>query len=138
MAEVTARITAVDGEHATVSINETGCGRCHEPGGCGGNNLGQMFCTSPRNYRVLNPRHARVGETVTVVIAENAVIRSAVSAYAVPLIALFAGAILGWILAEDTGSIIGACCGLGIAWIFLRVSARKALGTGPKFLPYIK
>ena len=78
MIEARGKIAAIDGDYALVSISDTGCGRCHEAGGCGGNNLTQMLCTSPKTYRVLNPRQARVGDSVVVVVAEKSVFRGAV------------------------------------------------------------
>lgn len=120
MIDAKGTITAVDGDFAIVRMDETGCGRCHEHGGCGGNNLGQMFCSTPRTFRVLNPARAGIGDQVQVTIADGAVRRSAVYAYGFPLLALFAGAIGGAALAGEPGAIAGAfVCLLG-AWFLLR------------------
>ena len=40
MNETKGTITALDGDYALVRIADAGCGRCHEPGGCGGVNIG--------------------------------------------------------------------------------------------------
>ena len=130
-------ITACHGDTAEVLMDETGCGRCHEDGGCGGNNLGKMLCSSPRTFRVLNPGKSAVGERVTIVIAEGAVRRSAVLAYVIPLLALFAGALGGSALAGDVGAIAGAVAGLLGAWLVLR---RAQARTTPdrRFEPYIR
>ena len=125
MIDAQGTITAVSGDTAEVLMDETGCGRCHEEGGCGGHNIGKMLCASPRTFRVLNPGHSVVGDRVTVVIAEGAVRRSAMLAYVVPLLALFVGALGGSALAGEAGAIIGAVGGVLGAWLVLRyVQAR--------------
>ena len=45
-------VRAVHGRQAEVAVDEGGCGRCHETGGCGGHNLGRMFAGLARTYRV--------------------------------------------------------------------------------------
>ena len=130
-------VTAIDGEYALVRMDETGCGRCHEPGGCGGQNIAQMFCRQPRIYRILNSAKSRVGDRVTVVIASDAVRRSAFLAYGAPLLALFLGAFGGLLLAGETGAIAGALVGLFGMWLLLprleRIGQSKS-----RSLPHIK
>ena len=120
MIDAQGTITAVDGDYAIVRMDETGCGRCHEQGGCGGNNIGKMFCSTPRTFRVLNPGNASVGMSVRVVIADGAVRRSAAYAYGFPLLALLFGAIGGAALAGEAGAIAGAFGSLLGAWFLLR------------------
>jgi sigma-E factor negative regulatory protein RseC len=120
MIEASGTVTAQDGRYAIVLMDETGCGRCHEEGGCGGNNLGKMFCRTPRTFRVLNPGNAAIGARVTIAIAEGAVRRSALLAYGLPLLALFVGAVGGSALAGEAGAIAGAIGGLLFAWLVLR------------------
>jgi sigma-E factor negative regulatory protein RseC len=136
MVDAAGAITAIDGEHAIVVMDETGCGRCHEEGGCGGNNLGKMFCSTPRTFRVLNPGNALVGDRVRVVIGAGAVRRSALLAYVVPLLALFGGALGGSALADEPGAIAGAIGGVLLAWLALR----HAQGRTPdqRFEPHIR
>ncbi len=137
MLEATGTITALDGAYAMVRMDETGCGRCHEEGGCGGNNLGKMLCNSPQTFRVLNPGNAPLGSRVTVVIAEGAVRRSALLGYGMPLLALFAGTAAGMALAGEVGAIVGAIVGLGLAWLALYF-ARIRRAPDTRFQPYIK
>lgn len=137
MIDAPGTVVAIDGEHALVSMDETGCGRCHEEGGCGGNNIGKMFCNAPRTFRVLNPGRAVVGDRVTIVIAEGVVRRSAALAYGLPLLALFAGALAGSALFGEPGAIIGAISGLSCAWLGLRYL--QARGSADKHSqPYIR
>lgn len=120
MIDAQGSVTAVDGEYAIVRMDESGCGRCHEEGGCGGNNIGKMFCSTPRTFRVLNPGNAVVGDHVHVTIADGVVRRSAARAYGLPLLALFVGAIGGNAVAGEPGAIIGAFSCLLAAWFLLR------------------
>ena len=137
MIDATGIITALDGEYAIVRMDETGCGRCHEQGGCGGNNIGKMFCSTPRIFRVLNPQKACIGDQVNVVIADGAVRRGAILAYGLPLLALFVGALGGTVLAGEIGAIGGAAAGLLGAWLTLRYSQLRST-SDTRSQPYIK
>ena len=137
MLEATGTITALDGAYATVRMDETGCGRCHEEGGCGGNNFGKMLCSSPQSFRILNPGNAPLSSRVTVVIADGAVRRSALLGYGMPLLALFAGAAGGMALLGEAGAIGGAIIGLGAAWLALYF-ARFRSAAYSRFQRYIK
>jgi sigma-E factor negative regulatory protein RseC len=118
-------VTALDGDYAIVQMDETGCGRCHEQGGCGGNNIGKIFCSTPRTFRVLNPGKSPMGARVRVMIADGAVRRSALYAYGFPLLAIFAGAIGGSALAGEPGAIAGAVGNLLGAWFLLKRSQSR-------------
>lgn len=125
MIDALGTITALDGKYALVLMDESGCGRCHEQGGCGGNNLGKMFCSTPRTFRVLNPRNSVIGERVTIAIAEGVVRRSATLVYGLPLLALFVGALAGSALAGETGAIVGSTIGLLFSWLMLRYAQQR-------------
>ena len=129
-------VIASDGDYAIVRMDETGCGRCHEVGGCGGKNIGQMFCSAPRTFRVLNHGHSAIGDHVKVTIPEGVVKRSAALAYGLPLLALFAGAFVGSAAAGETGAMIGAALGLLCAWLVLRFARHRA-NPDPRFQPRI-
>ena len=119
MIDAPGTITALDGDYAIVRMDDTGCGRCHEEGGCGGNNIGKMFCSTPRTFRVLNPGNSVIGDRVTIVIAEGVVRRSAALAYGLPLLALIFGALAGSMLAGEIGAIVGSITGLLCSWLAL-------------------
>ncbi len=137
MIDAPGTIISLDGKHAFVSMDETGCGRCYEDGGCGGNNIGRIFCNAPRTFRVLNPGRFAIGDRVTVVIAEGVVRRSAAIAYGLPLLALFAGTLIGLELAGEKGAIFGAISGLLCAWMGLRF-AQLHSSPGERTQPYIR
>ena len=73
---IRATVRSLDGDEALVEVELGGCGRCHEKGGCGGQQLTQMLCSGPKNYRVANPYGARVGDQVTVAITPGTVRKS--------------------------------------------------------------
>lgn len=137
MSEARGVVSAIDGEYAIVRTDEAGgCGRCHEQGGCGGANVGRMFCRPPSSWRVLNSRGAIVGEHVRVVVADGAVGASAALVYMLPLALLIAGAALGTALVSEGGGILGGTLGLVAAW---RWAARrqKRRDCDPRFQPHI-
>ena len=137
MIDAQGTITTLDGDYAIVRMDEAGCGRCHEEGGCGGNNLGKMLCSTPRTFRVLNPQNAPEGARVTVVVAAGAVRRSAILGYGVPLASLLAGALVGMTTAGEFGAIVGAGIGLAGAWLTLRYGKYQD-ESDTRFQPYIK
>ena len=120
-----ATVIAVDGMQATIRIDEGGCGRCREPGGCGGHHLGQLLCPTSRTYRVANPEHCTIGQRVRVGVRAGSLGRSAFHVYVVPLLALLAGALGGSLLAGEPGAIIGALAGLLIGWLCLYRAQRR-------------
>lgn len=134
MADVLGVVVARDGDYAMVRMDEVGgCGRCHEPGGCGGGNVGKALSAELRVFRVFNPACIGVGERVVVAAADGVVRRSAFLAYGLPLFFLLVWACLGNALAGDVGSIFGALFGLLLAWFALRFR-----GTHGQAEPFIR
>lgn len=121
-------VRGVDRDEALVEVEQGGCGRCHEEGGCGGQQLTQMFCAGPRRYRVANDVGAAVGERVTIAIAPGSIRRSANLAYLLPLTAGIAGGGIGMALGGEGASILGFLAGLAAAFIHIR--RRGAAGAG--------
>lgn len=126
---VRAVVRACSGREAVVEVEQGGCGRCHEEGGCGGQHLTQMFCAGARTYRVDNPDGLPVGAPVTVAIAAGAVRHSANLAYGLPVLGLILGAAAGMRLGGDSGAMLGALAGLLAAWAFARLKLRSRAGS---------
>jgi len=117
---VTGVIRELDGQEAIVEVEQGGCGRCHEKGGCGGQHLSQMFCSQIKTYRVANPNGVAVGEKVLIGISSGSIRRSANLAYGLPLLGLVIGALIGMNVAGDPGAMLGGGIGLFVAWLLLR------------------
>jgi len=128
MSTVRAIVRAVDGNQAVVEVEAGGCGRCHEKGGCGRQNLTQMFCSQPKTYQVDNPTGAGVGDRVTVAIAAGSVRRTANFAYGLPLLATIAGAAFGMPLGGDLGAVLGAACCLALSFLYIGFRSRGSAG----------
>jgi sigma-E factor negative regulatory protein RseC len=120
--EAAGKVLSLDGDYAVVEISEKGCGRCDEPGGCGGVHLNQALGSTPRTFRVLNRRGARIGEGVIVVIAADALRRGALLGYGLPVVCVFVGSGLGYWASGNYGSIAGAVVGLFVSWAVMRFS----------------
>ena len=128
MTDAWGTVVAVDDGQATIRIDEGGCGRCREAGGCGG----KLLCASPRTFRVPNPDRCAVGQRVRVGVVEGSLRRSALHAYAFPLLALLLGALLGSALAGEAGAIGGSIAGLLVGWLGLR-RAQSRSACDPRF-----
>lgn len=115
-------------DQAIIEVAQGGCGRCHEKGGCGGQQLTQMFCNGPKTYVVPNTIGAIVGDEVNVAIRAGNVRKTANLAYGAPLIALIGGAVIGSYVGQDVGAMIGAGLGLISAYLYIRIKTRGASG----------
>lgn len=126
--EQTGRVVALDGEHALIEVVGGGCGRCHEAGGCGGQQLTQMFCSTPRQYRVRNLPGAAVGDLVSVAVPAGVLGQHASLAYGLPLLGLILGAVLGNALAGDATALAGGVLGMALAWWVVRRRVQRLTG----------
>ena len=136
MTEISAVVRSLDEGFAIVEVKQGGCGRCHEKGGCGGQHLTQAFCSAPKTYRVANPVEAQVGDSVMVGIPAGALRYSANLAYGLPILGIFAGALLGMQVQGDVGAMLGGLLGLLLAWLIIRAKAHAEAGN-PEFQPQI-
>jgi sigma-E factor negative regulatory protein RseC len=123
----------------------TGCGRCHEKGGCGGINLAQPVCSKPKSLLVPDPLGLHLHDRVLVAVPDVMLSRGATRAYLIPLMLLFAGSLLGalllpamtpiaWHLTSDVGAIAGAGIGLVLAWWQLHQLERTGLIPVPRIV----
>lgn len=130
-------VVAVDERHVTIRVEESGCGRCHQAGGCGGNPLGKLFCQTPRTFRIANDGNYVVGARVRVGVVDGAIGQSVWLAYGIPLLAVLTGAVIGSLVYGEAGAIAGAALGLLGGWFSLR-HANRLLGADRRFRPTIK
>jgi len=119
MMDQEAHVTDVEGDYALVEVGKggSGCGRCHEKGGCQSSIIGQLFGGKPRKYRIRNRIGALPGERVIIRVTDGATLLAALLAYAFPVLFLLLGAVIGTTLAgqaekNDLGVALGALGGL--------------------------
>lgn len=122
-------VRALDGKDALVEVEQGGCGRCHEEGGCGGQQLTQMFCSGPKSYHAENTIGAGIGDRVVVATTPGSVRRTANLAYGIPLLGAIGGALAGMAVGGDAGAMLGALAGLGMAFAYIRRRANQGTGT---------
>ncbi len=106
---------------ATIEVvRKTACGLCGKTRGCGNAFWGKLFGHKSTSLKAQNGIGAKVGQTVVVGIDEAALMKSAFLLYIVPLVTMFAGAILAMQFVDSDGSaMIGAVVGLvaGFLWV---------------------
>lgn len=102
------------------------CGQCAAKSGCGSAALSEVLGTRRSTVRVvvddeqqLNELQAQVlqsnestpPETITIGLHEQQLLKGSLAVYAMPLLILFLGLVLGHVVAGETG----ALCGMGVA-----------------------
>lgn len=136
MITIRAVVRSIDGDDALVEVEQGGCGRCHEEGGCGGQHLTQAFCSGPKTWRARNDIGAAVGDPVRVAVSSESLRLSANLAYGLPLLAAIGGACAGMLMAGELVAILGAAAGLSAAFYWLRIRSRRESGN-PGACPHI-
>jgi sigma-E factor negative regulatory protein RseC len=114
-------VQSVTGGIATVAVTVStgGCGRCHEPGGCGGQNLSRSLCAPVKTIDLANTANAKVGELVFVQIDESTLRGFTTRVYVFPVIAVLLGAGIGNLLTDkgSIGAVLGAIAGFALAFL---------------------
>ena len=136
--ESKAIVSRIEGQFAVVEVMPagSGCGRCHEAGGCGSNLLNQSLRPKKLNfYRLPNRIGAKVGDCVVVAVPEGAVLRAAALAYLLPVLFLIVGAAIGTALSDhDVSALAGAGAGLALGLLVLRVAQSRLSMAGELLL----
>lgn len=109
------------------------CGACAARHGCGSAVLTKVLGQRRNRIAVINPVSARVGDSVTIRLDSAALLRGSFAVYMVPLLALFAGALLGKLLIAPILPVmaegvitLSAVLGLLTGVIWLRHFSRQA------------
>ncbi|MFN2308769.1 MAG: SoxR reducing system RseC family protein [Gammaproteobacteria bacterium] len=117
MIEETARVIATEAGFVWVETRrQSTCGGCAAKSGCGTAALAKVLGTRRTRVRAIDRQGVQVGDEVVVGIDESALIRGSLAVYAVPLLGLLAGAVLGGVLSARL--LVGGealTLGLGIA-----------------------
>ncbi|MFA6015509.1 MAG: SoxR reducing system RseC family protein [Gallionellaceae bacterium] len=131
MLETRAIVVKIHGNEAFVeSKGGAGCGNCDSEKGCGSSKLTQLFCSKPRQFKVLNEVNAKVGDEVQITLPQGVLLRSAILMYGIPLSMLLSGGMLGAHWAADPASrdgyaAIGSLVGLVGGFILAKWMAKR-------------
>lgn len=112
MVEEQVVITAIEERGAWVEgIQQSACGSCSAKAGCGQHAMSQLgrkvsLWMAFDEDDSLGKHQLFVGQQIVVGLPEGAILRSTLSLYGIPLIALLVGAILGSALWGELGSIL--------------------------------
>jgi len=94
------------------------CGSCRTSDACQEGLLG--LSAGPRRYRVDNSIGARVGDRVSLTVADGTLWSASLASYGLPVLLAIAGAAVGQSLAADPGAVTGMLTGLGCGLVLLR------------------
>lgn len=129
MIEETAMVVRIDGDYAWVKTErQSTCGQCSAQKGCGTSVMARWFDKKMLDMRVLNQIDARVGEQVMIGLKEDALVKSSLLMYILPLLSMLAFMLAGqWLLSQwyptfaEAMLLLFALAGLGLAWGLIRV-----------------
>lgn len=129
-------VQRLDAGYAWVDVSVAqGCGRCHEPGGCGGINLASPLAPRSRSVRVVNDIAAQPGEAVGVVIDDQVPLQAALCLYGWPVLGVIAGAVCGAVVASNGSSDLLAALGALGGGVIAGVWGRKRSNGMQRELP---
>ena len=124
-------VTALSAGRATVAVTveQGGCGRCHEVGGCQSQNLSRALCQKNRLIEVVNTLNLSVGDPVRLGMEDEMVGDMATLVYVIPLSGILLGAGLGHWSGGEWMSVLGAGMGfiVAIAYSRLKQSGRTLM-----------
>lgn len=100
-----------------IAARAPSCGQCRQAGSCAEGLAGE---DGPRRYRIANRIGARIGDRVSLAVADGIVWRAALASYGVPLLLALAGAIGGQALGGDAWALSGMLTGLAAGLLLLR------------------
>tara|TARA_R110000764_G_scaffold32583_4_gene73650 strand:+ start:28 stop:498 length:471 start_codon:yes stop_codon:yes gene_type:complete len=123
-------LSAEPGAVWVATIRSSTCGSCQAKAGCGQAMLQKLGSGSSQGFvRALTEQQWQVGDEVLVGVPEDAVVRSALWVYLVPLLGLFGAALsaqwLGW---AEPGVIFAAAVGLLFGFALVRWHDRNSQG----------
>jgi sigma-E factor negative regulatory protein RseC len=133
MIEETAQVVRVDGADVWVETRRRStCSGCAAEKGCGTAALSKVLGNRRTLVRVLADMPLRVGDQVVIGIAEQALVRGSLAVYAVPLLLLLLGAVIGDMGAGrglwdngEAGSLVLGLGGLAAGLLWLKRFTRR-------------
>ncbi|MEX2476619.1 SoxR reducing system RseC family protein [Marinobacter sp.] len=125
------KVVAIEGHRAWVqTIRNSACQSCSARHGCGQKVLASASGGKANQVLVSNGLSAVVGDEVILAIDEAALLRASMLVYAVPLVLMVVGAVIGhqWSGGYDLAAMAGAAAGLGSGFLVARRQQRKSAG----------
>lgn len=123
------KVIAIDGDRVWVqTIRNSACQSCAARHGCGQRALASATGGRANQIRVSNRLNAQVGDEVMLAIDEAALLRASLLVYAVPLLLLVVGAVVGHQVSggQDVAAMFGAVAGLGVGLVLARRAQRTS------------
>lgn len=133
MLEEKAQVVRVDGGEVWVETRRSSsCGSCSAQKGCGTATLSKVLGARRNIVRVLSDIPLVVGDQVVIGIREQALVRGSLAVYAVPILLLLLGGLMGelgarqflWDNAELASMVLGIS-GLAAGLLWLRAFTRR-------------
>ena len=122
MIEARAVVVRTTAATAWVRVDDrpSGCGRCNEPGGCGGARISYAFGRPNDVFQITCAAQFEAGDRVVLTIEDGAAIGAALATYGAPTAGAILGAGLGTWVAGDMGAAIGLLAGLLLSFQLAR------------------
>ncbi|SDS68078.1 SoxR reducing system RseC family protein [Pseudomonas oryzae] len=128
MLEEQGRVVAVEeGAVWVETLRRSTCNACSASAGCGQGLMEKLGVGERRGYvRALTDLHLAVGDGVTIGIREELMLGSALRVYLLPLLGLFAAAMLAqWLALAESFVILAALGGFVVVWGLVRRHSRR-------------
>ena len=141
MIEETAKIIDLEGEYAWVETQRKSvCNACAVNKGCGTATLSRVLGQKRTRVRTINRLGAKSGDLVVIGIQEQALVRGSFAVYAIPILLLLAGGLIGDWLGKGSGSeglsILLGLAGLGVGFVWLSYFSKR-VKTSASYQPEI-
>lgn len=128
MLEEPGRVVAVeDGAVWVETLRRSTCSACSANAGCGQGLMEKLGVGQKRGYvRALTDLRLAVGDGVVIGIREDLLVQSSLRVYLLPLLGLFAGAMLAqWLALAESFVILAALGGFFAIWWLVRRHSRQ-------------
>jgi len=144
MLEETAQVVRIKGNEVWVETQRrSSCSSCSAEKGCGTATLSKVLGNRRNVVRVLSAMPLRVGDLVVIGIREQALVRGSLAVYAVPILLLLLGGLIGELGAEqfiwenaEFASVTLGISGLIAGLVWLRRFTRR-IRNDPNFQPVV-
>jgi sigma-E factor negative regulatory protein RseC len=144
MLEETAQVVRIKGNEVWVETQRrSSCSSCSAEKGCGTATLSKVLGKRRNVVRVLSAMPLRVGDLVVIGIREQALVRGSLAVYAVPILLLLLGGLIGEMGAEqfiwenaEFASVTLGISGLIAGLVWLKRFTRR-IRNDPNFQPVV-